>query len=321
METETKENNVKIFLKKFWWVFAIAAAVLIAVGGIVLIKESNHRKELEKQEQKAKEQKTDETKKSGNEGYVYKEPTMTESELAKANAALAAGISIDDSANDFAVVPVATKVGLDGKVDNPKAYPLNWNDVKKVTLGADQENMYVRYDFFGIIPDKMATVDGDDIKSIMCNIDLPKFTTKSGKTDQGMMQIGLMYTEAKSGKDNKDESVGYVEVKPPRLGVSGVASPTQSNDKYGETIYGKNMNNGKVKGGPGYDYMMASFPLSDFDILPGSEITISATAETNSHVYHHSSIDVILDFGSSKFGKDIIWKLGLNSYTSAMPKF
>jgi uncharacterized protein YpmB len=272
MEAETKNENEKVeqpkesLIKRFWWVFAVTAAVLAILGAVLFISQANHKKDEQKQAQKEADKKTEEVKNSEQQNYAYKEPTMTAAELTKANTALAAGIYIDDPANDFAVVPTAAKPGLDGKVDNPKAYQLIWNDVKKVTLGADQENMYVRYDFFGIIPEKMATVNGDDIKSIMCNVDLAEFTTTSGKKDQGMMQIGLMYTEAKSGKDNKDESVGYVQVTP-RLGVSGVASPTQSNDKYGETVYGKNISNGKIKGGPGNDYMIASFPLSDFDIL------------------------------------------------------
>jgi len=312
VQEKNRYLSKKLILIKYWWIWFI---IISFVGFIVYSNQANNKKDEEKEKQK-QQQMTDQALK--NQGYKYVEPTMTKELLIKANLALVNGISVDDAANDFAVPP-PDPIGLDGKTDNRNPYKLNWNDIKKVAFAADEENFYVRYNFYGIIPKRMATVSGDDIKSLSCNLGLSSFKTKRGKTDEGLLQIGLMYTEAKSGKDNKDESVGY-DIIEPRLGALGVATPTTNQDKYGETIYGINDTSGKVSGGIGKDYVIAAFPLSDFDILPGSDITFDVSVETNSRIYHHSSVDPLLDFGSVKMGKQITYKLGSNTYISKIPK-
>ncbi len=314
MAQEEFEPKPKIsFVKRYWLIFIIAIVVL-AGGFIVISNIQGQKNEEQKQSQKDK-QKADET---NNQEYVYEDPVMNTEQLATATTALQSGISIDDPANDFAQVAEAPK-GLDGKNDNTKPYQLNWNDVKKVTIGADNENFYIRYDYYGAIPGNMVTVGGDDIKTLSCNVGLAKFISNSGQQNEGMFQVGVQFTEQR-GKDSKDESLGYDALAKPRMGLTSIASPSSQLDKYGETEYAIQSQNGTVFGGIGSDYIIAAFPLANLDIKPGSEMTFDISVETNSRIYHHSSIDPILDYGSTKTGMQITYNLGSNSYTSKIPQ-
>jgi hypothetical protein len=304
----------KSFFKRFWWVGIII--VICIIGFFIYSNQQQKNEDAEKERQKQAQIKNDQT--NQNQGYQYVDPLMTAAQLEKANLVLAMGVTIDDPENDFAVSPVGP-VGLDGKTDNPQGYQLHWNDIKKVTLGADQENFYIRYDFYGTIPTTMVTVTGDDIKSIACNIGLSKFTTTSGTTDEGMWQVGLMFAQQR-GDDSKDESVGY-DVITPRIGLTSIATPTPTQDKYGETMYATSSSDGAVSGGAGSDYIIALFPLANLRVAPGTDITFDIGVETNSRTYHHSSIDPLLDFGSAKSGKIITYILGSNTYTSVKPDY
>jgi len=280
------------------------------VGFTVYSNQTEKNKEAEKELQKQAQ--INEEKAKENQGYQYVEPLMTAEQLKKANSILANGVSIDDPANDFAIPPVG--VDADGKPDNQKPYSLGWNDLKKVTFGADNENFYIRYDFYGILPNSMVTTEGDDIRGIGGNVVLSKFTSTDGTTNEGMWQIGLTYADSK-GEDSKDESAGS-NIITPSLHVTSIASPTSEIDKHGETIYSLGSDKGKVYGGVGKDFLMAAFPLANLHVLPNSDISFDISVETNSRIYHHSSIDPLLDFGSSKSGKTIQYKLGSNTYTS-----
>jgi len=291
----------------------IIITFLSFVGFFVYSKQAQTKKDEEKEKAKQEQMKNQQE----NQGYKYIEPTMTEAELAKASLALKNGVSIDDPENDFVIPPVG--VDADGKSDNQKPYSLGWNDLKKVTFGADNENIYIRYDFYGILPNSMVTTEGDDIRGIGGNVGISKFKSTDGKTNEGMWQIGLTYVESK-GKDSKDESAGY-NVITPRLGVTSIASPTSEIDKHGETIYSLGSDKGKVYGGVGKDFLMAAFPLANLHVLPGSDISFDIGVETGSRVYHHASIDPLLDFGSAKSGKIIQYKLGSSTYTSVVPNF
>lgn len=306
----------KLFFKRFWW---LMAALCIIIGfGLYMFYSNKLAEEKEAEHQAQKEADMKNNQNSNQQGYVYVDPLMTAEQLDKANAALVSGVIIDDQEDDFAISPLGP-AGLDGKTDNPNAYKLKWNDIKKVTFGADPDNFYVRYDFYGVIPTTMVTVNGDDIKSIACNIGLSKFTTTSGATDEGMWQVGISYTE-QHGKDSKDESAGY-DVITPRIGLTSIATPTSVQDKYGETMYTTSSSNGAVSGGAGYDYLVALFPLANLNMAPGTSITFDIGVETNSRTYHHSSIDPLLDFGSAKSGKVITYTLGSNTYTSIIPDY
>jgi len=315
MEPEQQKPK-RVFFKRFWWAGLICLILLISlVGFLVSLNQTEKKRNAEKEQQKQAQINKERAKE--NQGYKYIEPTMTEAELAKASLALKNGVSIDDPANDFAIPPVG--VDADGKSDNQKPYSLGWNDIKKVTFGADNENFYIRYDFYGMFPNSMVTTEGDDIRGIGGNVGLSKFTSTDGTTNEGMWQIGLTYAESK-GKDSKDESAGF-NIITPRLHVTSIASPTSEIDKHGETIYSLGSDKGKVYGGVGKDFLMAAFPLANLHVLPNSDISFDISVETNSHIYHHSSIDPLLDFGSSKSGKTIQYKLGSNTYTSFKPDY
>jgi hypothetical protein len=122
---------------------------------------------------------------------------------------------------------------------------------------------------------------------------------------------------------NKDKvalawTTEYEEI-PGKLDVSGIASPGEV-DKFGETNYTQGMQ-GTYSGGVGSDYIIAAYSLNGFDVKPGSEINFSVSVETNSKVYHHSSIDPLLDIGSAKMGTIINYKLGTTTYTTTKPDF
>jgi hypothetical protein len=89
----------------------------------------------------------------------------------------------------------------------------------------------------------------------------------------------------------------------------------QGVDETLETIYSVSENAGSVFGGPGYDYIIAAYPLDLLGIEYGTEVTFGCISETGSATFHHEAADFILDVPErAKSGATIKYVLGSNTY-------
>lgn len=304
-------------LKKYWWILLILFLFIISIIIFLTVQnEINRNIEIEKQIQKQNEiEALKENDKKQNENLTKK---MTSEQLSYANTLLSSGIVIDDDENDFAI-PKGEGTDAIGRPDNHSPYPLGWNDIKRITFNSDNNTFYIRYDFYGEIPEEMVKIEGDEIRGVGGGVGLIKFISNSGTTNEGMWQFGVNWTRSTSKEDIGPAWTTEYEEIPGIIDVSGMASPGEA-DQFGETTYTLGMQ-GTYYGGIGYNYLIAAYPLSAFDIIPGSEIIFTIAVETNSKIYHHSSIDPLLSIGSEKGGKIINYVLGTNTYTLSLPNY
>jgi hypothetical protein len=302
------------------WVIAVLFLIIIGVVVAGFTINGQNEKRAQDEEQKAKIsqiQEEDQVAKDIREG---RKPPMTADEVAKAETALFTGISIDDPQNDY----LKTKPGTiqpDGRPDNSNPWPIQFTDVKKAQIGADETNLYVKYTFYGTFPNEMYRNGEDYLAMVLVNLGLHGYYNHNlNKSDaEALFQVGLAYA-SKSGEEVANGEYGSF-FNPPKLGTStfGEAN-SEVKDKNNEDTYGIGTDKGKTFGGAGYDYIIAAFPLSNLGLLFGDTITFDAVCETGSKVYHHQSGDVLLDYGSAKSGKYITWKIGSNTYTTIIPK-
>jgi hypothetical protein len=237
------------------------------------------------------------------------EPTkeLTPAMEKRAEDALSKGISFDDPENDWYKFPEGSMQW--DKPDNPEPYPLPFTDLKQVKIGADEEYLYVKFIFYGEFPDKMPSYNGDDLFSTGAKIDQMTYMTNEGTLDYAEIGSGVFYVEF-TGDEKTEE---YVPLDKPSLGHIAMISP-QGLDEHMETIY-KTMNGiGFIGGGPGYDYLLSAFPLSEFGISYGQEMNFSVAVESGSNLWHHESVDLLLNKNTSKFGANIKYVLGEDKY-------
>ena len=278
----------------------------------------------QEQEERKQMEKIDQTQEDSQEMKDIREgrkPPMTADEVTKAEAAFTTGISIDDPQNDYVKVKPGT-MQPDNRPDNSSPWPVPFTDLKKVQIGADETYLYTKYTFYDAFPNEMYRNGEDFLAMILVNIGLQEyFNHNLNKTDaSALFQVGLAYA-MNSNKDALNGEYGSF-FNPPKLGTStfGEANSVVK-DKNNEDTYGIGTDKGKTFGGAGYDYILAAFPLDNIGLLFGDTITFDVACESGSKVYHHQSGDVLLDYGSAKSGKYIIYKIGSNTYTSVIPKY
>lgn len=287
-------------MKKWVWITSVAVIIIIAIFFISI---SNNNEQSNTSEEKQK---------INDKGEMPK--TFTSSMLKRANDAFSKGINIEDKENDW-YLPAEGTMQWD-KPDNPKPYPFGWTDFKNVSLGADEEYIYVRFVFYDKFPNKMPSYNGDDIFSTGAKIADMYFINSNGKSDSAEMGIGVGWVRF----TGDEKTSGYYAMDQADLGQLAMISPNGT-DEHSETIYAKMEGAGYVAGGAGYNYLLSAFPLSNFGISLGDEVNLTISTETGSNKWHHESIDNILDVPGSKSGGVIVWKLGENSYKIEAPRF
>lgn len=291
-------------MKKKWLIlttFIIALIIIISIGVLFWIKNSpsNHQSELLEKE------------KLNNKGEIPKKFTSTM--LRRANDAFSKGIILNDPENDWYLPPEGTMQW--DKPDNPKPYPLPFTDFKSVSLGADEEYLYVKFNYYGEFPKAMPSYNGDDIFSTGAKITEMTYVTKDDKIDSADLTNGVTYVQF----TGNEKTEGYFPLDNPSTGQLAMISPS-GEDKNREVIYKTMDGAGFYSGGPGYDYLLSAFPLEEFGISYGDEINFSIATETGSNKWHHESIDLILDKNNSKFGAIIVWKTGSDKYETYLQK-
>lgn len=294
-------------MKKKKWIIIISSILLIIILGIFIFSKSlaSDNSQKENQDNEKSDNKVD-------KGEIPK--AFTKAMLKRADDAFSNGISFDDPENDW-YLPEPGTMQWD-KPDNPAPYPLPFTDLKSVSLGADEEYLYVKLVYYGEFPKKMPSYDGDDIFSTGGGIEGFRFITKEGKPDYAEIGSGVMYIQFTG--DN--ETNGYVPLDKPTVGQLAMIFLI-GQDEHGESLY-KTMNGaGFIEGGPGYDYLLSAFPLSEFGVSYGQEVNLTLGIEAGSNKWHHESIDLILNENNSKSGSMIVWKLGTNEYKVFPPEF
>jgi len=318
---DVNDQPEKSFLKRYWWIIVILFLIILGVVITVSTINGQNEKKAQDEEQKVKvaqREKEDQATKDMQEG---RKPPMTTEEVSKANEALALGISIDDLQNDYVKVKPGT-IQPDGRPDNSSPWPTPFTDMKNTQIGADETYLYVKYTFYGIFPTEMYRNGEDFLAGVGVNLGLKKYFNHNlnEQDESALYQTGITYA-ANSSKEALNGEYGSF-FNPPKLGTSTFGQANSAvKDKNNEDTYGIGTDAGKTFGGAGYDYILVAFPLSNLGLLFGDTITFDIACESGSKVYHHQSIDPLLDFGSVKSGKLITYKIGSSTYTSVIPKY
>ena len=225
---------------------------------------------------------------------------FTSSQLEEASSALSSGITIEDPESDwFQFEEGSTEP--DGSLNNSDPYPLNWTDLRSVSVGADEEYLYVKIRFWGRFPDEPVTYNGDTITGGCGKINSFSFTNEEGQQDTADLISNINFAQMSNGEI---------------LGVDLIAmiSPSGRNEDL-ETIFTIYSNEGLIAGGRGTDYILSAFPLDQFNLELGDTVTFDSTTEFGSEVYHHESIDILFSRENSKFGETIQYVLGSSEYS------
>jgi hypothetical protein len=240
-------------------------------------------------------------------------------ELKAAETALTQGITITDPQNDWALI--SEGVQGDGRKDNGKPYPIAFTDIKSVTLGADSLYLYLKYEFYAMLPEKLVYHDNPDlgktdfISGLGGGFFLSQFYNRNtGKNDEGGMSISITWVQNDSQQYTDKPNV----FTPPIVNIQNQATLTGSKFENGDDRYKVDNNNGRVAGGAGTSYIIGAFPLKEFGLQFGDTVEGSMGIEVGSKLFHHECCDVALDCGY-KAGATIRYKLGTNSYENLGP--
>jgi len=286
-------------IKRFWWIAVLIIVAIALIIGFVLT--------FSKKQEKPSDNNDNEGE--NDEGAYTWATKLSGTELEAAHSALSQGIKIDDPENDFYQFPVGSVQG-DGRPDNPDPYPIPFTDLKSLALGADEQNLYVKFEYWGEFPLEAYSYEGEMIHGVGAQIEGFTFTNKFGVEDVANLAVSLIYVDKKEGQRPEE----YETLPTGRLLTSYYMTP-QGVDETLETIYETSGNTGSVFGGPGYDYIIAAYPLNLLSIEYGDEVTFGCTVETGSSTFHHEAADFILDVPeNAKSGATIKYVLGSNTY-------
>lgn len=131
MYQENIQQPKKSFFRRFWWIGAIAAVLIIGVGSYSYF-------------------------------FYVINVKMSDDFLNRTEKSLSSGITIEDEENDFASMGVK-EIKEGGKPNNPAGYNYPYLDIKFVSAGIDKEYLYFKIQFRGTIPESPTVIDGDKI--------------------------------------------------------------------------------------------------------------------------------------------------------------
>jgi hypothetical protein len=281
-----KRQSFKQIIFKYWWFWVGLVIFFGILLGILLISG----REVKKNEKKKDE----------------KEPKTTgvtrlfnDLQLAAANTELANGIKIEDPKNDWVKFPEGT-MQPDGRPDNSNPYPLGWTDLKSLSMGADSQFLYVKFEFWDTFPSEAVVHDSDRITGGCGKINNFTFNNSQGKKDTADLISNISFNLQGNGRMNG-------------IDQNAMISPA-GEDAQREIIFQVFSKDGLMAGGPGTDFFLSAYPLSQFNLKLGDVVTFDSSSEFGSEKYHHESLDIILGKGSSKFGDTISYILGSNAY-------
>ena len=220
--------------------------------------------------------------------FIY--PKMDGQMLQDAEIAVSSGIAIEDAQNDF--VSLQGKVEKEtGEKNNPQSYASSYLDVKSIRVGADDEYLYFKVQYWGQIPIKAEKIDDDKIQGNMMKLNI---INKQGQ-EQAILAVNYAWTLFNiSGFETY-----YF------YGPTGIEEPEDKRFAHQDK-------DSKIYGGPGTDHLIGAFPMEKLGLKQGQTIYLSFLGETKSNKYHHASIDAL--GGHGKMAALITWVIGSNQY-------
>lgn len=224
---------------------------------------------------------------------LIKPKQFSEEDLKKANTALIKGITIADELNDF--VPMTGR-----KLNNSNPYDLPYLDLKSISMGADKDYLYVKYESAGNFPKGKVKYKGDTILSRIHKLNIRTVDNENNVSTEMI--------------ETADIVSFYLFDFIPNMGHRFVNIKNQEDyDKY-ENAKLETYNLGMLEGGSGYNYLIAAYPLKDMGISFGDEIEFQLMTETESKKFDHASVDVLLGEGLDKNPATIRYIIGSNQY-------
>jgi len=290
-EIKNQAHGSRKVILKSWGFWVILTIIFLVLAGVIYSKLIQH------QLSPAKES-------AGLDGQTTR--SFSKSELDAANAALAKGVKFEDPQNDFYIIPKDVIEG-DGRPNNNKPYPLGYTDMKSFTVAADESYLYFKHELWDKFPRSLPQYGDDSIWITGPAVD-QMFFYKDGQADLAQIISELGYTTGRPTADNK-----VSPLKKPELRNSIMMSPTGL-DSTGDNIVKNHTRSGMIAGGVGTDYVLSAVPLNIFGLKLGDEIIFSVGDETGSAIYHHESVDLLLEEGNNKNGDKIRYKLGSATY-------
>lgn len=188
--------------------------------------------------------------------------------------ALSNGTKIQDKLDDFIITG--------HEENNPGIYHIGFADLKELDIGLDSNYLYIRCWFNGTWPDNDSNwpkINGDEVHDIACNIGIDTDNNPS---------TGISY-------DGTEDffTAGYVTNTEWHFSHSYSCGPTgilfPEEDRYNIFEY----NGTYMIAGPGYDYVIGVYPLSNLNLSVGQTIALVTTIETVSYFYVHSTFDIL----------------------------
>lgn len=224
---------------------------------------------------------------------------FTQSELEKAEAALSKGIKIEDEQNDFFA---EKEENPKENYNNPEPYALPYLDYKNFQIGADQEYLYIKHQMQGAIPENQPTVNGDKIDGFVLKVE-DLYSSGREKYTTSLID-GVSWKCTSHACRAKISHYAFIDETRESQAKENSVPLTQI---------------GMVGGGPGTDYIISAFPLSEIGLQYGQEIFFGIGTESGSEKWHHATIDEVLGIAGSKFGKQVVYTIGSNKFELKVP--
>lgn len=219
--------------------------------------------------------------------------------LNQANTALDLGITIPDPENDEISIGEKESSEKGEKPNNPDPYREPYLDMKSIAVGIDDEYLYVKVTYYGIIPDRAPDLsDGDQLYANTTKMDI------IDAHDQAQAILTMEYS--------------YLPViRLPGLNTYYATDPTGVEWPENARFASENRDS-KIAGGHGTDFVMMAVPLSTLKIKQGDIINFIVGNETGSPKYDHASADVLGKTLSEeeKEGSIYVWKTDTQNYST-----
>lgn len=327
----TKTSNI---IKILLIVVALAVTLLIALSVFAwwrmmghhytdkdeteaITKEMKTRWEIAEEERKKKEMANRPNEQEKAYAEMDKVESMNSEELRKAEIALENGIKIEDEQNDFFIETEENP--KEKNYNNPKPYQLPYLDYKSFQMGADGENIYFKHQLYGIIPTEKPKPEGDLLHDFVIQVDDLSVVGKEKYIS--LFVDGIRFDL----EDYKNIFSHYAFIDWTAEKQTFEEQKQTAAEKAGDKKFiggaGPELDGvGKVAGGPGYDYIMSSFPLDKSNLKYGQKVVFRISVESGSDNWHHATIDEVLGTPGSKFGKQVVYVIGGNKYELISPQ-
>jgi hypothetical protein len=234
-----------------------------------------------------------------NGGKGEKPLPFTTGQFTAAEKALAGGIHIEDPQGDFYQFPPGA-MEADGRPDNEHPYPLPFTDLRSVSIGADEDYLYVKYQYWDKFPSASVIYDGDLIWDVGGKLEQFSFTGADGKPGSGSLSTSVNLAVFENGQWRMTDK--------PQVGQMTMLG------EVAQDVFSYQNGAGLVGGGTGQDYLLSAFPLKLFGLKPGDKVTFSCSTETGSASYHHECLDFLLGRAGTKYAGIITYHLGSAEY-------